>query len=105
MTLGIARRLAKAINEEGSPLQPLATPTCRNLWLSYSVSNLVTIVKAVGAGWRITTCRGQASMVALVQTATTLPIMLLSLAASALADNFVRHTVMLIAQNFVFTVS
>ncbi|MCT8989727.1 MFS transporter [Chelativorans sp. SCAU2101] len=105
MTLGIARRLAKAINEEGSPLQPLATPTFRNLWLWITVSNLGTIVQAVGAGWLMTTLSGQASMVALVQTATTLPIMLFSLAAGALADNFDRRTVMLIAQIFMFTVS
>ena len=44
-------------------------------------------------------------MVALVQASTTLPIMLFSLAAGAIADNFDRRRVMLIAQVFMLAVS
>ena len=44
-------------------------------------------------------------MVALVQASTTLPIMLFSLAAGAVADNFDRRRVMLIAQCFMLVVS
>jgi len=45
------------------------------------------------------------SMVALVQAATTLPIMLFSLAGGALADNFNRRKIMLGAQIMMMTVS
>jgi MFS family permease len=44
-------------------------------------------------------------LVALVQASTTLPIMLFSLAAGAVADNYNRRTVMLIAQSFMLTAS
>ena len=44
-------------------------------------------------------------MVALVQASTTLPIMVFSLAAGAIADNFNRRRVMLIAQVFMLGVS
>ena len=44
-------------------------------------------------------------MVALVQASTTLPIMLFSLAAGAIADNFNRRRVMLVAQVFMLVVS
>ncbi len=46
----------------------------------------------------MTTLSSSHAMVALVQGATTLPIMIFSLAAGALADNFERKTVMLVAQ-------
>ena len=44
-------------------------------------------------------------MVALVQASTTLPIMLFSLAAGAIADSFDRRRVMLVAQCFMLVVS
>lgn len=106
MKLGIARRLASAVYEESSPLRPLSvSPTFRNLWSWVAISNLGGIIQAVGAAWLMTTLSGEASMVALVQTAATLPIMLFSLAAGALADNFDRRTVMLNAQLFMFVIS
>src|SRR3546814_17919384 len=48
---------------------------------------------------------GSPQLVALVQSSTTLPIMLLSLWAGALADNFDRRVVMLCAQIFMLVVS
>jgi MFS family permease len=46
-----------------------------------------------------------ADLVALVQTSTTLPIMLFSLAAGAIADNFDRRRVMIVSQVFLLVVS
>jgi len=62
-------------------------------------------VQTVGAGWLMTTLTNSSSMVALVQAATTLPIMLFSLAGGALADNFYRRNIMLGAQIMMMTVS
>jgi MFS family permease len=53
----------------------------------------------------MTTLTTSHNMVALVQASTTLPIMVFSIAAGALADNFDRRTVMLIAQSGMALVS
>jgi MFS family permease len=53
----------------------------------------------------MTSIADSADMVALVQASTTLPIMLFSLAAGAIADNYDRRKVMLAAQLFLFVIS
>lgn len=53
----------------------------------------------------MTTISTSVGMVALVQASTALPIMLFSLVSGALADNFNRKQVMLVAQCFMLTVS
>jgi MFS family permease len=53
----------------------------------------------------MTSITTSANMVALVQASTTLPIMVFSLAAGAVADNFNRRRVMLVAQFFMLAVS
>ncbi len=53
----------------------------------------------------MTTISDSDDMVALVQAATTLPIMIFSLAAGALADNFDRRNIMLAAQILMMLVS
>ena len=53
----------------------------------------------------MTTISDSDDMVALVQAATTLPIMIFSLAAGALADNFDRRNIMLTAQTAMMLVS
>jgi MFS family permease len=53
----------------------------------------------------MTSLGASADMIALVQASTTLPIMLFSLAAGAIADNFDRRKLMLTAQLFLLIVS
>src|SRR5215207_10519050 len=53
----------------------------------------------------MTSLTGSASLVALVQASTALPIMLFSLAAGAIADNYDKRAVMLVAQVFTIAVS
>ncbi|MDB5474310.1 MAG: transporter [Devosia sp.] len=91
--------------ERSSMLAPFLHETFRLLWLATLVSNLGGLVQSVGAGWLMTTLTDSHNMVALVQASTTLPIMVFSLAAGALADNFDRRTVMLIAQTGMMIVS
>ena len=81
-----------------SILAPFRHETFRLLWIATLMSNLGGLVQSVGAGWMMTTLTDQHSMVALVQASTTLPIMIFSIAAGALADNFDRRVVMIIAQ-------
>lgn len=79
-------------------MAPFRHEAFRMLWLATLVSNLGGLVQSVGAGWMMTTLTDSHNMIALVQASTTLPIMVFSLAAGALADNFDRRTVMIIAQ-------
>ena len=53
----------------------------------------------------MTSLTNSPSMVALVQSSVTLPIMIFSLLAGVFADNFDRRRVMLVAQSFMLTVS
>ncbi|WEK05268.1 MAG: MFS transporter [Candidatus Devosia phytovorans] len=93
------------MTERPSVLAPFRHETFRLLWLATLVSNLGGLVQSVGAGWMMTTLTTSHNMVALVQASTTLPIMVFSIAAGALADNFDRRTVMIIAQSGMMVVS
>ena len=64
------------------------------------MSNLGGLIQSVGAAWMMISIAQSADMVALVQASVTLPIMLLSLIAGAMADNLDRRKVMLGAQSF-----
>lgn len=79
--------------------------TFRMLWLATLASNFGGLVQSVGAAWMMTTLTSSPSMVALVQTSVTLPIMIFSLAAGVFADNFDRRGIMLWAQAFMCTFS
>jgi MFS family permease len=93
------------MSKSSSVLAPFRHETFRLLWLATLASNLGGLVQSVGAGWMMTTLTDSHNMVALVQASTTLPIMVFSLAAGALADNFDRRTVMIIAQTGLMIVS
>ncbi|HWJ87490.1 MAG TPA: MFS transporter [Pelagibacterium sp.] len=88
-----------------STLAPFKHDTFRNLWSATLASNLGGLVQGVGAGWMMTTISDSHNLVALVQGATTLPIMIFSIAAGALADNFNRRRIMLVAQSLMMLVS
>lgn len=77
----------------------------RMLWLAALASNFGGLVQSVGAAWLMTELTSSDSMVALVQTSVTLPIMIFSLVAGVFADSFDRRKVMLAAQIFMFAVS
>jgi MFS family permease len=76
---------------------PLRHAVFRRIWLASLLTNLGLMINGVGAAWSMTQMTSSASMVALVQTALMLPIMLLSLAAGAIADMYDRRVVGLIA--------
>ncbi|MGK4585863.1 MFS transporter [Kitasatospora sp. HPMI-4] len=82
----------------GSTWQPLALPVFRALWLAQFVSNIGGWMQTVGAQWLITQQSGSAGLVALVQTAASLPILLLGIPAGALADIVDRRRLLLWAQ-------
>ena len=88
-----------------SPLAPFRYGIFRAVWLASLASNFGGLIQSVGASWLMASIAGSADLVALVQASTTLPIMLFSLAAGAVADNYERRGVMLVAQVFMLLVS
>lgn len=88
-----------------SPFLPLCNRDFRRFWIANQVSTFGGLVQGVAAGWLMTGLTDQPSMIALVQASTSLPILLFSLTAGALADSFDRRHVMLVAQAVMLVVS
>ncbi|MET8653174.1 MULTISPECIES: MFS transporter [Nocardia] len=85
-----------------SPLStwaPLRTPIYRALWIAQLVSNLGTWMQTVGAQWILVDEPNAATLVSLVQTAITLPVMLLSIPSGVIADLVDRRRLLLGAQS------
>jgi predicted MFS family arabinose efflux permease len=76
---------------------PLRHAVFRRIWLASLLSNLGLLIQAVGAAWAMTQMTSSADMVALVQTALMLPVMLISMPAGAIADMYDRRIVALVS--------
>ena len=101
-------RTAPAVSSDSLPadaLSPLRIPIFRGIWIASAISNLGALIQSVGAAWMMTLIAQSADMVALVQASVTLPIMMLSLIAGAVADSLDRRKVMLCAQIFMLCAS
>ncbi|MFC4373672.1 MFS transporter [Nocardia halotolerans] len=84
---------------------PLRSPLFRALWIAQLVSNLGTWMQTVAAQWLVVDEPNAAVLVALVQTALTLPVMLLSIPSGVLADLLDRRRLLLGAQTGMALVS
>tara|TARA_R110002049_G_scaffold305726_1_gene503099 strand:+ start:3611 stop:5254 length:1644 start_codon:yes stop_codon:yes gene_type:complete len=78
---------------EGSALAPLREPTFFWIWSASILSNFGQLILGVGVAWEMTRLTSVPGMVALVQTAMMLPLMLVALPAGAFADTFDRKRV------------
>jgi len=81
-----------------SDWEPLRQPLFRALWLAALASNFGTWMHEVGADWLTTSLSTSPLLVSLVETATSLPVFLLSLVAGALADVVDRRRLLLFTQ-------
>ncbi|HLJ16267.1 MAG TPA: MFS transporter [Bryobacteraceae bacterium] len=79
---------------------PLFSPLFRTLWLASAVSNVGTWMQNVGGAWLMTILSTSPLLIALVQTATTLPVFLLSIPAGALADLVDRRKLLIFTQTW-----
>src|SRR5277367_208749 len=70
------------------------------LWMAALVSNIGTWMQNVGAAWLMTSLSPSPLMVALIQTASSLPILLLAFPAGALADIVDRRRLLLFSQGW-----
>lgn len=75
----------------------------RLLWTANIVSLIGTWTHEVGASWLMTSLTLSPFMVAMVQTATTLPFFLFSLPAGAMADIFDRRRLLIFTQLLMLT--
>jgi MFS family permease len=86
--------------EPPSALAPLRRPVFRALWIAALVSNVGYWMQSVGTVWQVGSEGGSAAQVALVQTAVSLPVVLLALPAGAAADVVDRRRLLLATQTW-----
>src|SRR5438552_2402517 len=77
---------------------PLSHPVFRALWIASLVSNIGTWMQNVSAAWAMTSLSPSPLIVALVQSATSLPVFLVGLPAGAVADIVDRRRLLLVTQ-------
>src|SRR4029078_13732277 len=87
-----------------SPCRPLPDKLFRGLWLATLVSNVGTWRQDVGAGWLMTSLTSSPALVALVEAADSIPVMLLALPAGALADIIDRRRLLIGVQSYLMLV-
>jgi MFS family permease len=88
---------AAAVQPERSwgPFEPLRERTFAVIWSSSVLANFGQLILGVGAAWEMTRITSSPQMVALVQSALMLPLMLIAVPAGAAADMFDRRRVAL----------
>lgn len=77
----------------GGMFAPLRQRTFRTIWTASLLANFGQLILGVGAAWEMTRLTPSASMVAFVQTALMLPLMLVAVPAGAMADMFDRRKI------------
>ncbi|KNZ30710.1 MAG: arabinose ABC transporter permease [Methylibium sp. NZG] len=88
-----------------SSLGPLSRPVFRMLWGVWMTANIAMWMNDVAAAWLMTSLTTSPVMVALVQSAATLPVFLLGLPSGALADILDRRRWFMATQIWVATVA
>ena len=78
--------IAKPLAARIGALEPLRLPVFRMLWSTWLIANICMWMNDVAAAWMMTTLNNSPIWVALVQSASTLPVFLLGLPSGALAD-------------------
>ena len=91
-------REGKHSQEDARPWAPLANSVFRALWIASLASHIGTWMQNVGAGWLMTELNSSPLYVALIQTATSLPVFLIGIPAGAAADLFDRRRLLLFTQ-------
>src|SRR5207253_7679904 len=93
--MGFARTRTDAST---STWEPLRNRVFRALWIAVLVSNIGVWMQTVGAQWLLVQLPYASLLVALVQTADTLPDLLFSPVGGVLADMFDRRKVLIAVQ-------
>lgn len=91
--------------ERVSPLAPFSNPSFGWLWVGVVLSSIGAWAQTVGAQWLFIDDPNAATIVSLVQTAATLPMVLFSLAAGVLSDVLDRRRMLLWVQVYFLVVA
>jgi MFS family permease len=84
----------------GGALAPLAIPVFRALWLAVLVSNIGSWMQTVGAQWLLINEHASPAVVALVQTAASLPVLLIGIPAGVIGEFSNRRRLLIWVQAF-----
>ena len=84
--------------EQATAWAPLRDATFRMLWLVWVATNVAMWMNDVAAAWVMTTLTTSPTMIAMVQTASSLPVFLLGLPSGALADIVDRRRYLMFTQ-------
>ena len=91
--------------QDPSAFAPLRWPVFRMLWFTWLAANTTMWMNDVAAAWLMTSLAPTPLWVALVQTASTLPVFLLGLPSGAMADILDRRRYFMITQFWVAAVA
>jgi MFS family permease len=89
-----------APEREGTAWSPLSYPLFRNRWIASVLSNTGTWMQDTAATWLMTILTGSPFLIALMQTAASLPVLALGLAAGATADILDRRRLLIFWQSW-----
>jgi MFS family permease len=78
--------------------EPLKGPVFRNLWIAATISNLGGWMQDTAGTWLMTVLTPSPLLIALMQTAASLPVVMLGLLAGATADIFDRRRLLIFWQ-------
>jgi MFS family permease len=96
-----ATTAARPVDDSLSALAPLRQPVFRMLWITWMVANTTMWMNDVAGAWLMTSLAPSPLWVALVQSASTLPVFLLGLPSGALADILDRRRYFMTTQFWV----
>src|SRR5437764_13203683 len=83
-----------------SPWSPLKVKVFRAIWIASLVSTMGIWMHSVAAAWFMTSLTSSPLLIALLQTATSLPVFILGLPAGAIADLVDRRLIILLSQGW-----
>jgi len=91
---------SRPLTKSWGALEPLREPAFRTIWIASVVANFGQLILGVGAAWEMTRLGTSPSMVAMVQSALMLPLMLIAVPAGAIADMFDRRKIAMVGLGF-----
>jgi MFS family permease len=93
------------VSAKPSLWEPLRTPVFRNLLAANLVSDIGAFMQVVGAAWLMLSLKAGPMYVALIQTASALPYVLLAMPAGSVGDIVDRRKLILFTETWMFVVA